>query len=83
MKDDSGPAFPTTERDWDPSTDPGQWVLGEVVEGISKLDYFAGKALQGICASGPSTHFTAPKIAAQAYTLADAMMAERNKRDKP
>ena len=48
--------------------------------GMSLRDNFAGRALQGICASGPSNDFTNKMIAAEAYKLADAMLEERNKK---
>ncbi len=40
-------------------------------------DHFAGLALQGICASGPSANFTNDTLAREAYQLADAMMNAR------
>ena len=42
-------------------------------------DYFAAKAVQGICASGPSEDWTNDQLAAEAYELADAMLKERDK----
>ena len=40
-------------------------------------DYFAAKALQGICASGPSSQWSNQMLAREAYQLADAMLAQR------
>lgn len=67
-KNDGGPAFPQ-----------GQ-AVGEISKlegGMSLRDYFAAKALQGMCAD-PSTAGTAGKdIVAECYDLADAMLEAR------
>lgn len=47
--------------------------------GMSLRDYFAAKALQGICASSPDSSWTNERLAAEAYGLADAMLKERDK----
>jgi hypothetical protein len=47
-------------------------------EGMTLRDYFAAKALQGICASGPTHEWSNSRLAAEAYDLADAMMEARN-----
>ena len=59
-----GPAFPSRDVHTD----------GRVFfeEGMTLRDYFAAKALQGICASGPSVEWTSVRLAAEAYDLADA-----------
>lgn len=45
-------------------------------------DYFAAKALQGICSSGPGGSWTDDMLACEAYRLADAMLKAREvKRD--
>lgn len=60
-----GPAFPTA-------------TLAQKTEGSMTLrDYFAAKAMQGICASGPGGHMTNLRIALEAYDLADAMLKVR------
>jgi len=46
-------------------------------EGMTLRDYFAAKAMQGICASGPTTEWSNSRLAAEAYDLADAMMEAR------
>jgi hypothetical protein len=46
--------------------------------GMTLRDYFAAKALQGICASGPTHEWSNSRLAAEAYDLADAMMEARN-----
>ena len=56
-----GPAFPT----------------GTAFQGMTLRDYFAAKAMQGICASDPGTYMTNDRIAAEAYDLADAMLKAR------
>jgi len=45
--------------------------------GMTLRDYFAAKALQGICASGPDPSWTNARLAAEAYDLADAMLQVR------
>ena len=65
-----GPAFPTT-KPLDYWGDPNQ--------GMTLRDYFAAKAMQGICASGPSRDWTSPRLAAEAYDLADAMLKARER----
>ena len=57
----------------------GNESIDPSVAGMDLRDYFAGEALQGICASGPGKSFTNRAIAFEAYSLADAMLAERNK----
>jgi hypothetical protein len=46
--------------------------------GMTLRDYFAAKAMQGICASGPAAEWTNSRLAAEAYNLADAMLEVRN-----
>ena len=62
------PAFPLESH----------WV-GELshLNGMTLRDYFAAKAMQGICASGPSLEWSNDRLAAEAYTLADAMLKAR------
>jgi len=50
-------------------------------QGMSLRDWFAGQAIMGLCAD-PSNHklFDGPdEAAANAYVIADAMLAERSK----
>ena len=49
-------------------------------EGISLRDHFAGLAMQGICASAPNVEWTDALISKEAYRMADAMIAEREKK---
>lgn len=68
-KNDGGAAFPQSgyER-WAPEG------------GMTLRDYFAAKALQGICAHPDTWGMQTPLIIAkECYTLADAMLEARNK----
>lgn len=71
-KHTGGPAFPLPVADQECC---GRFASG--YGGISIRDYFAAKALEGICASGPSVEWSDLRIARDAYTLADAMLAAR------
>lgn len=64
-REDGGSAFP----------EPGHSQCG----GMSLRDYFAAKAMQGICAHVDTWGLSSnTKIAAAAYELADAMLAARS-----
>ena len=71
-KDTSGPAFPTT-KPLDSWGDPNQ--------GMTLRDYFAAKAMQGICTSkdeaGVLLNHGYEWISSEAYKIADAMMKAR------
>jgi hypothetical protein len=72
--DDGGPAFPETR--WDDKTRQDvQWV------GMFLRDYFAAKALTGICASrdeaGTLIEHGYEWISSEAYRIADAMLLAR------
>ena len=56
----------------------------EIATGMDLRDWFAGKVLQGMLASGnlPKTMPDAD-IAECSYNLADAMMKQRNKKEVP
>jgi hypothetical protein len=62
MTDINTPAFPT----------PAHNLAND---GMTLRDYFAAKAMQGICASGPT--IDNGRIALEAYQLADAMLKAR------
>jgi hypothetical protein len=77
--DTGGPAFPENDG------------MGCVHEGMTLRDYFAAKAVAG-CLANPSVQdwdrkemdtgdpkLFAEDVALQAYFIADAMLAERNK----
>ena len=63
-KNDGGPAFPHSR-------------LGSDHDGMTLRDYFAAKAMQGLCAHPEMGHNPYVKIAEAAYHQADAMLAER------
>ena len=65
---DGGPAFPVAFR-----MNDKQVILED---GISVRDYFAGKALAGLLASGEDS-IDAETNAHDAYIIADAMLAAR------
>lgn len=74
---DGGPAFPVADYDhmvFKPKT------VAETkrdLSGMSLRDYFAAKALQGLC-SDPSTEGTpVMEMAEHCYGIADAMLAAR------
>jgi hypothetical protein len=65
-----GPAFPSAQLDTTTLT-------YKYVEGMTLRDYFAAKAMQGICASGPTNEWSNSRLAAEAYDLANAMLKAR------
>jgi hypothetical protein len=67
-----GPAFPANEERFSNGT---LKQLG--TPGMTLRDYFAAKAMQGICASGPTNEWSNSRLAAEAYDLADAMLKAR------
>ena len=68
---DGGPAFPL--QSIGPDFAPGY-------AGMTLRDYFAAKAMQGYCAMDGSIDCNADDIAADAYAIADAMLAARDER---
>lgn len=60
-----GPAFPTRVDELD---------------GMTLRDYFAAKAMQGICAHPETWGLHIEAVATKAYAMADAMLAERSKK---
>jgi hypothetical protein len=68
-KDNGGPAFPSM-RDMRHNPD------FDHEEGMTLRDYFAAKAMQGLCANGSTK---ATEIAQAAYIVADAMLEARKK----
>ena len=72
MVDDGGPAFPV----WELNGKDQPEMTGF---GMTLRDYFAAKAMQGICAHADTWGLaTSQKIANSAYELADAMLAARS-----
>ena len=70
-KNDGGPAFPVT-----PDTQAGH---AAAFRGMSLRDWFAGQALMGIFASSSETAPSDEATARFAYSVADAMLAERER----
>ena len=70
IKGTGGPAFPLH-----PSAD-----CRYNESGMTLRDYFAAKAMQGILAATltPNTIWSQDEVAETAYTVADAMLKERN-----
>ncbi len=67
-----GPAFPAFEVR---THDTGD-LVENASQGMTLRDYFAGKAMQGICAFSPFNN-GCEVIAYQAYKFADAMLKAR------
>ena len=71
MPVDNTPAFPIPLL-------PGQsWQEMAPCDGMTLRDYFAGKALQGICAHPDTWGLLQKGIARTAYDMADAMLEAR------
>ncbi|WP_143492551.1 hypothetical protein [Pseudomonas chlororaphis] len=49
----------------------------KVMQGMSLRDYFAAKAMQGICAHHDTWSLTGPEISDHAYRIAESMLAAR------
>lgn len=73
-----GPAFPevVTDLDYNEGTQerfPNTYSVG----GMTLRQWYAGLAMQGLCASGEYRNATADWIAHEADAIADAMLAAR------
>ena len=75
MKNSDMPAMPLNE--------PELWADGcgnskatVVAHGLTKREYFAGLAMQGVLASDADQHRVAEEIAGIAVSQADALLAE-------
>lgn len=73
LKREGYPAFPV-ELDYER---PDGKALTLTYHGMTMLDYFAGQALVGLLTAG----FSYQDIAYSSYKTAEAMLAERNKRN--
>jgi hypothetical protein len=74
---DGGPAFPSEV--WDSEGCP------QHTQGMSLRDYFAAKAMQAMLSGhfakyGHEDYWPRPEIAAEAYEMADAMLAARKEK---
>lgn len=65
-KENGGPAFPIVVGD-------------QMTQGMTLRDYFAAKALNGLCADGSTAGTKMADLVAECYDLADAMLLERAK----
>lgn len=83
-KNDGGPAFPVPKQISSSRIEFPDYDL-VFKEGLTIRDYFAAKAMSGWLASFdpddgmPSKEVGQKQIAEMAYSIADAMLAERNK----
>lgn len=73
-KTDGGPAFPLPVNN-----EQCRARVESGYGGISIRDYFAAKAMQGICSANPKA--TYEEISAFAYRMADAMLKAREVRN--
>ena len=75
---DGGPAFPVPVS---------EEMLPIAIGGMSLRDWFAGMALQGLCVTNEHTSepgtWNADYLAHAAFRFADAMIAQREKEEKP
>lgn len=67
------PAFPSTRKVGSVELTDG---------GMSLRDYFAAKAMQGLCTRPPEEFADIRMVAELAYELADAMIAEREQSEQ-
>jgi hypothetical protein len=74
-KINGGPAFPSPGVVI-PGLDPNARQQG-AYEGMTLRDYFAAKAMQGICAHPETLGLTMPSVATRSYEMADAMLKAR------
>lgn len=74
-KETGGPAFPAEFVKYKPGEVGNEVPIMAESSGMTLRDYFAAKAMQGICASGPTIQDA--HIAGEAYRLADAMLEAR------
>lgn len=72
-KDNGGPAFPA------PEASSVLFGTAASLTGMTLRDYFAAKALQGLCADPGTSGAKRENLVAECYELADAMLAARVK----
>lgn len=54
---------------------PVPWPDGPPAPGMTLREYYAGLAMQGVCANSDSTDWTAASVATVAVALTDALIA--------
>ncbi len=69
-----GPAFPRLES---LSNQTPAYAVAKSTEGMTLRDYFAAKAMQGLCANDGYNQHSPATLANEAYGMADAMLAAR------
>lgn len=77
---DGGPAFPCDEVEY---ADSGEVSVVAHNYGLTKREYFAGLAIQGICANPEALmrdNSGYPVLARAAANIADALLAKLNKK---
>ena len=84
-KNTAGPAFPFEYHNQTREVQDGFFETGPLIPGASQQfagmtlrDYFAAKAINGICASGPTKDWSNLDLAREAYGIADAMIKVRD-----
>ena len=84
-KNTAGPAFPFEYHNQTREVQDGFFETGPLIPGASQQfagmtlrDYFAAKAINGICASGPTRDWSNLDLAREAYSIADAMIKVRD-----
>jgi hypothetical protein len=81
VSSDGGPAFPSLEIYEGYDSERGRYeVRSDTATGMSLRDYFAGQVLSAVYAARVEggLDILQESIAAEAYELADAMIAERS-----
>lgn len=94
-RDDGGPAFPGERSMWAYDPSKTRVVRESVTaieyegqaphavqtrhDGMSLRDWFAGQALAGLASASDTASWPSDEFASMAYTIADAMLAERRK----
>ncbi|HHT2970449.1 hypothetical protein [Citrobacter koseri] len=68
-----GQAFPKQQWEYDGQNN----VLQYQEDGMTLRDYFAAKAMNGMCSHVDTWGMTVPQIAKRAYELADEMLRAR------
>ena len=77
QKPENPPAFPGT---WWDQNSAGENQARECWPGMTLRDWFAGQALAGMVAGSRGLDITIEQFATESYSLADAMLAERERR---
>lgn len=71
MENKDRSAYPLTDAQW--TSRVGRGIKEQDIEGLTKREYFAGLALQGLCSNLSGNQFT-EEIASDAVEFADALL---------